>query len=102
MEDASSIILNLIPVIFAFICYVVFFIFVNENYPTGAPNTQWGVITKKVFQLWISPVIAILFTFLAIMYFIQYPNVSMYMALAMSCLFLGLSVASLSFALISR
>jgi hypothetical protein len=26
----------------------------------------------------------------------------MYMALAMSCLFLGLSVASLSFALISR
>ena len=51
---------------------------------------------------WIAPVIAILCSFVSLFYLIRYPDNAMILVMAVACIAAGLSVASLSFALMSR
>ena len=94
--------------LFGFVCliavsfYAIFFVWVGNNLPTGSSTTHWNDIKSNLFSAWISPLLAILFTFFASAYFIRYPDFSVYIAMALSCLAVGLSIASISFAVVSR
>ena len=84
------------------IFYIVFFVWAGGNSPTGESKKSWNDIKGDLFSTWISPLIAVLFTFMALAYFIQIPDYSVYIAMALSCLALGFSIAAVSFALVSR
>ena len=87
----------------AIIFFIVFFVWAGKNSPTDASSTSnWREIKQDLFSAWISPLLAILGTFLALGYFISLPNYSVYLMMALACLAVGLSVAALSFALVSR
>jgi len=102
MEDNSLLILYGIVYILAVVFYIVFFVWAGKNSPTGDSNNNWNDIKSNVFMSWIAPVIAILFSFIAMFYLVRYPDYSVYVIMGLACLVLGLSVASLSFALVSR
>lgn len=102
MEDNSVLILYGIVYVIAIIFYIVFFVWAGNNSPTGDSNTKWNDIKSNVFMSWIAPIIAILFSFISLFYLVRYPDYSVIMIMGLACLAVGLGVASLSFALISR
>jgi Na+/H+ antiporter NhaC len=102
MEDNSLLILYGIVYFLAVAFYIVFFVWANNNSPTGNSNNNWNDIKSNVFMSWIAPVIAILFSFISLFYLVRYPDFSVFVIMGLACLAVGLSVASLSFALVSR
>jgi hypothetical protein len=94
--------------LFGFVCliavsfYTAFFVWVGNNSPTGPSTTNWNDIKSNLFSSWISPLLAIVFTFFASAYFIRFPDYSVYLAMAFACLGVGIALASLSFAIVSR
>ena len=99
--DSLTFLLGFVSLI-AVSLYVVFFVWVGNTYPTGSSNTHWNDVKSNLFSSWIAPLLAILFTFFASGYIINYPNYSVYFAMAFSCIAVGIAVASLSFAIVSR
>ena len=100
MED--KLILYGIVYVLGVIFYIVFFVWAGKNSPTGGSNQNWNEIKSNIFMSWIAPVIAILFSFISLFYMIRYPDYSVMIIMGLACLAIGLGVASLSFALVSR
>jgi lipoprotein signal peptidase len=100
MADALFIygLVSVIGIIF----YFVFFTWVVDNFPTGKKQNYWSTIKSDVFSSWVVPVIAILCSFISLFYLVRYPNHMMFLTMGISCIAAGLSVASLSYALVSR
>jgi Na+/H+ antiporter NhaC len=88
--------------IISIIFYIVFFVWAGKNSPTGDSKTDWNEIKSNVFMSWIAPVIAILCSFISLFYIIRYPDYSVFAVMGLACLAVGLGVASLSFAVVSR
>jgi hypothetical protein len=101
MED-NSLILYGIVYVFGIIFYIVFFIWAGKYSPTGDSRTDWNEIKSNVFMSWIAPVIAILCSFISLIYMVRYPDYSVFAVMGLSCLAVGFGIASLSFAIISR
>lgn len=91
-------IVSVIGVIF----YIVFFVWAFNHSPTGNSTINWNTIKSNVFMSWIAPVVAILCSFASLFYLIRYPDSAMILMMAAACIAAGLSVASLSYALMSR
>lgn len=102
MEDHSLLILYGIVYVIAIIFYIVFFVWAGKNSPTGDSNTNWNEIRSNVFMSWIAPIVAILCSFITFFYLVRYPDYSVIMVMGLACLAVGLGVAALSLALISR
>jgi hypothetical protein len=98
MDDPLLILFGIVFVV-GVTFYVVFFLWAFNNL---GGDIDWNRVKSNVFSAWISPLAAILFTFIALFYFIRFPNYSVYIAMGLSCLAVGLSAGSLSYAVVSR
>ena len=100
MGDALFVygIVSVIGIVF----YFVFFNWAINHSPTGDSTTNWNSIKSNVFMSWIAPVVAILCSFISLFYLSRYPDSGMILVMGIACIAVGLSVASLSYALMSR
>jgi hypothetical protein len=99
--DELSVLFGIVSIL-AVVFYIVFFVWVGKNDPTGSSTHNWNDIKSDIFSSWVCPIVAIVFTFFASAYFVQYPNYALYIAMGLSCLAVGTALASLSFAMVSR
>jgi len=102
MEDDSVLILYGITYVIAIILYIVFFVWAGKNSPTGDSNANWNDIKSDVFSSWVAPMFAILLSFISLFYLIRLPDLSVIVIMGLACLSVGLGVAALSFAMVSR
>ena len=98
MDDPLLLLFGIVFVV-GFGFYIVFFLWANQNL---GGTTDWNQVKSNVFSAWIAPSVAILFTFMSLFYFIRFPDYSVYLAMGLSCLAVGLSAGALSFSLVSR